>query len=206
MKDLGVELICAHSPQAKGRVERRHAVFQDRLVKEMRLRQISSMEQGNALLESLFLKDLNGRYALESKKQQDLHREVEAAVKLKEVLCVMEARTVGEDWCVRWKSRWLQIDKRHEGLLLAGKRVLVKELAAGELIVQYKGQRLVCQELSQRAIPMRKKQPVLNNRRWKPGADHPWSKESNDKQAARLAIASTARAQRDSTPTRKKAG
>src|SRR5581483_5150059 len=70
MKQLSVELICAHSPQAKGRVERRNAVFQDRLVKEMRLRKISSIEQANALLESLFLEDLNQRYAIDPKKQQ----------------------------------------------------------------------------------------------------------------------------------------
>jgi len=64
MKEQGVELILAHSPQAKGRGERRNAVFQDRLVKEMRLRKICDMAQGNALLESLFLDDLNRRYAV----------------------------------------------------------------------------------------------------------------------------------------------
>jgi len=64
MKQLSVELICAHSPQAKGRVERRNAVFQDRLVKEMRLRKIDSMDQGNGLLEKMFLADLNRRYAV----------------------------------------------------------------------------------------------------------------------------------------------
>ena len=56
MKELSVELICAHSPQAKGRVERRNAVFQDRLVKEMRLRSIRSMDQGNAFLEKCSLR------------------------------------------------------------------------------------------------------------------------------------------------------
>src|SRR6185437_9829798 len=125
MKQLSVELICAHSPQAKGRVERRNAVFQDRLVKEMRLRKISSIEQANALLEKMFLEDLNQRYSVDPKKQQDLHREVDAATKLDEVLCVQEQRVVGQDWCVRWKNRWLQIEKKHEGLRLANKRVLV---------------------------------------------------------------------------------
>lgn len=206
MKELGVELICAHSPQAKGRVERRNGVFQDRLVKEMRLRKICCIAQGNALLESVFLKDLNDRYAIGARKQQDLHREVEQAVNLQEVLCAAEQRVAGEDWCVRWKGRWLQIDKRHEGLLLAGKRVLVKELATGELIVQYKGQRLTCRELSQPAKPIRKNKPILNNRRWKPGADHPWSKANNDKQAARQATASAARAKKNSDLAIRKAG
>ena len=178
MKELSVELICAHSPQAKGRVERRNAVFQDRLVKEMRLRKISSIDQGNALLEGMFLADLNQRYAIDPKRQQDLHREVDGQTKLDEVLCVQEQRVVGEDWCVRWKNRWLQIQKRHEPLRLAGKRVLVKQKADGELILEYKAQRLTCRELTQQPAPVRIKKPVINNRRWKPAADHPWNKGS----------------------------
>jgi len=187
MKQLSVELICAHSPQAKGRVERRNAVFQDRLVKEMRLRKISSIEQANVLLEGLFLEDLNQRYAVDARQRQDLHREVDAQTKLEEVLCVQEQRVVGQDWCVRWKNRWLQIQKCHEGLRLAGKRLLVKQKADGQLIVEYKGQRLSCRELSQRPQPERKKKAVMNNRSWKPGADHPWSKPSSDSRSARRA-------------------
>lgn len=195
MKQLSVELICAHSPQAKGRVERRNAVFQDRLVKEMRLRKISSIDQANALLENLFLDDLNQRYAVDPKKQQDLHREVEAATRLDETLCVQEQRVVGQDWCVRWKNRWLQIEKKHEGLRLANKRVLVKQKANGELIVEYKGQRLSCQELSHRPKPTRRKKPVMNNRTWKPATNHPWRGPARETEPrGRLAPAAPARA------------
>jgi hypothetical protein len=196
MKQLSVELICAHSPQAKGRVERRNAVFQDRLVKEMRLRNISDMQQGNALLEREFLKDLNRRYAIDPKKQQDLHREVDGHTKLHEVLCMIEPRVVGADWCVRWRNRWLQIDKRHEDLNLAGKRVLVKQLADGKLIVEHNGERLMCCELTGPPAPLRRKKPVINNRRWKPSADHPWNKASAQRAdpRGRLAPAAPARA------------
>ena len=195
MKQLGVELILAHSPQAKGRVERRHAVFQDRLVKEMRLRRISSMDRANMLLEELFLEELNRRYAVDAKKRQDLHRAVDAGIKLDEVLCVQEGRVVGADWCVRWKNRWLQIDKRHEALSLPNKRVLVKQLADGGLIVEYKEQRLQCVELSRRPQPPRRKKSVINNRIWKPGADHPWNKlpASGSVPRGRLAPAAPAR-------------
>jgi len=175
MKQLSVELICAHSPQAKGRVERRNAVFQDRLVKEMRLRKIGSIEQANALLEK-FLDDLNRRYAVDAKKQEDLHREVDAQTRLDEVLCVQEQRVVGQDWCVRWKNRWMQIEKKHEGLRLANKRVLVKQKAGGELLVEYKQARLSCRELRRRPEPVKKKNPVINNRCWKPSTSHPWNR------------------------------
>jgi len=189
---LSVELICAHSPQAKGRVERRNAVFQDRLVKEMRLRNIRSMDQGNALLEKMFLEDLNRRYAVSARKQQDLHRAVDTQMKLEDVLCVQEARVVGQDWCVRWRNRWLQIERCHAALNLPGKRVLVRQRADGELIVEHKAGRLTSRELRQRPTPTGTKKLVVNNRKWRPGSDHPWNKESARRADPRVSLAPAA--------------
>jgi hypothetical protein len=192
LKQLGVELICAHSPQAKGRVERRNAVFQDRLVKEMRLRGISDLGQANDLLEELFLKDLNRRYAIAPAKSPDLHRAVEAAVVLAEVLCVQEHRVVGRDWCVRWQNRWLQIGREHAGLALAGKRVLVKQPGEGPLLVEHQGQRLVCQELASPPAPGKLRKVVVNNRRWKPAVDHPWKIGTARRAGPRVSLAPAA--------------
>jgi hypothetical protein len=177
MKELGVELICANSPQAKGRVERRNAVFQDRLVKEMRLRNLCDMTQGNTLLEKMFLADLNHRYAIEPASEQDLHRNLETGVALDEMLCVQEARVVGQDWCVRYKNRWLQIQPEHAPLKLPGKRVLIKQLGDGRLVLEYQGQRLEFSELAARPVSARSKRTIINNRRWKPAASHPWKSE-----------------------------
>lgn len=174
MKELGVELILAHSPQAKGRVERRHAVFQDRLVKELRLRNISDLKQANAFLEQTFLPELNRRYAVKARRPSDLHRPVPAGVILEEVLCVQEPRVVGQDWCVRWHNRWLQISPKHEALSLAGRRVRVKQRADGEVVMDYQGQRLEYQLLGSRPEPQAAKRTVINNRVWKPSARHPW--------------------------------
>ena len=170
MKQLDVELIGAHSPQAKGRVERRHAVFQDRLVKELRLRGISNMDQANA-----FLDDLNRRYAVKARKDQDLHRAVPAGLVLEEILCVQDERVVGNDWCVRWNNRWLQIDAAHATLNLPGRRVLVKHLADGRLIVEHQGTRLTVEELTSKPQPPKAKKPIVNNVRWTPGPHHPWN-------------------------------
>ena len=182
MKELGVELILAHSPQAKGRVERRNAVFQDRLVKEMRLRGIDDMGQANALLDEIFLADLNRRYAVKPADALDLHRETDPAMRLEEVLCVQEERVVGSDWCVRWNNRWLQIgpgDAGDAALRLPRRRVLVRELADGRLLLDYQGRRLGFTEVPARPTPPRTpktKRPVVNNRRYKPAADHPWNR------------------------------
>ena len=97
-------------------------------------------------------------------------------------------RVVGKDWCVRWRNRWLQIEKVHAGLNLANKRVRVKQRAGGELIVEHKGQRLTCRELNQRPTPARsRKKPAVNNRKWKPAANHPWNRESVTDGSARRA-------------------
>jgi hypothetical protein len=177
MKQLGVELIRAHSPQAKGRVERRNAVFQDRLVKEMRLRNIRDMQQANALLDGQFLDDLNRRYAMKAQDPKDLHRTLEAGVKLEEILCVQEQRVVGQDWCVRWKNRWLQIGPEHQSLHLPRRKVLIKHLADGRLLLEHKSRALSFQELGAKPAAVKTKRPIINNRRWKPGVKHPWNRE-----------------------------
>ena len=177
LRELGVELIRAHSPQAKGRVERRNGVFQDRLVKELRLRNISDLEQANALLEKLFLKELNGKYAIEPRHAADLHRPLPGDVVLEEILCVQEERVVGQDWCVRWRNQWLQIEGGKATAGLAGKRVTVKALADGSLRLACKGQRIGYRLLAARPVAAKSKPLIVNNKSWKPAADHPWNRD-----------------------------
>ncbi len=174
MKELGVKLIPAHSPQAKGRVERRHAVFQDRLVKEMRLRKISTIQGANALLDEMFLAEVNRRYAVKPANDRDLHRCVEKNMNLQNVLCVLEDRVVGNDNCVRWRNRWLQIDARHANLRLPKKKVTVRQRGDGSLIVEHQSQRLEIKELVSKPQASQARKQVINNRQWKPSARHPW--------------------------------
>ena len=206
MKELSVELIQAHSPQAKGRVERRNAVFQDRLVKEMRLRKIHSMEAANVFLEGKFLEDLNSRYAVNPRREQDLHRAPEPGQALEEVLCVQERRVVGRDWCVRWRNRWLQIDARHAALNLPGRPILIRHRADGELIVEHGGQRLTWRELNARPAGIEKKRAIVNNRTWKPGSAHPWNREWARRAAPPVSLASAAPTRDLQAVKRKKAG
>jgi hypothetical protein len=205
MKNLSVELIQAHSPQAKGRVERRNAVFQDRLVKDMRLRKINDLTSANILLEGKFLEELNDRFAVSPRQDDDLHRAVERGVALEEVLCVQEQRVVGEDWCVRWQNRWLQIDNVHGTLALPRRRVLVKHLADGRLIVEYKGAALSCRELAAKPAATKPKKPIVNNQKWKPETNHPWRGDPARRAAAAVSLAPAAPA-RDLQPRKKKAG
>jgi hypothetical protein len=174
MVDLDVELILAHSPQAKGRVERRNGLLQDRLVKEMRLRGIGSIEAANAYLDSDYLASLNTDYTVDPADPADGHRPIPADVRLDEILCEQEHRAVGQDWCVRWDNGYLQIDKRHESLDLAGKRVLVKQKRDRTLIVEHESVALTWAHVAARPDRIKPKAAIKNNKKWTPPAGHPW--------------------------------
>ena len=176
MRELNVELIPAYSPQAKGRVERRHGLFQDRLVKEMRLRGLSTLEAANAYLETTFLAFLNQRYTVLPRDPANGHRACPAEAKLALALSWQEPRTVAKDWTVRWRNRRLQIDARHTALGLPGRRVQVVERRDSTLVVIYNGRILSTREAPAQAAPAHR--PTLPTT-WPhpphtPAAHHPW--------------------------------
>ncbi len=121
MKTLGVRVILAGSPQAKGRVERRHQLLQDRLVKELQLEGIGDLETANRFLQEQFLPALNRRFEVPAAEACNLHRPVPKDLRLEEVLCWQERRVVGRDWTVAWRHRWLQLSRAHRRLDPAGR-------------------------------------------------------------------------------------
>ncbi|MCO5068962.1 MAG: ISNCY family transposase [Kiritimatiellae bacterium] len=176
MKQLGIEILLANSPQAKGRVERRNGVLQDRLVKAMRLEKISTLEEANRFLEKVFLPDLNRRFRVAAREREDLHRPVPRGLQLYEVLSLEEPRVVQNDWTVRWCNRRFQISAYHERLNLAGRTLIVRERLDGSMALVYRGERLrFCEiPLSKSSNPTKRapKTPV----KWKPPEDHPWKR------------------------------
>ena len=176
MKELDVELILAHSPQAKGRVERRHGVFQDRFVKALRLRKISTLDAGNHFLETEFLDELNEQFHVEARSKMNLHRSVPRRLKLEHVLCYQEERVVQNDGTVSWCNRILQLSQQRPKLRLARKRILVSELLDGTLRLTHQGRTLNWLELAtrpERAIRSRST-PAKPKPPYKPAANHPW--------------------------------
>jgi transposase len=102
---LGIEILPASSAQAKGRVERKHGVYQDRCVKEPRLTGIEDIEEGNQCLCG-FVESLNVKFAVEPRSSADFHRPVPQDMDLRTVFCREELRTVGNDRVVRYKNRF----------------------------------------------------------------------------------------------------
>jgi transposase len=176
MKQLGVGMIFAHSPQAKGRVERVNRTFQDRLVKELALLGITTIGQANAYLEKTFLSSLNELIQKTPASGINLHRSVPRHLALEDVLCPLQRRAVGQDWCVTYDQRILQIQKQHQPLALAGKKVEVLKRADGMLKLMHQGRPLVFVEQAGRPTRMPVEKPVsVPQVTQRPSPRHPWN-------------------------------
>jgi len=173
MEQLGVKLILARSPQAKGRVERMNGVLQDRLVKALRLAGISDLEEANRYLDKNFLPALNQRLERKPAQPTDVHQAVPGT--LDEILSWEEPRVVQRDWTVAWGGRWYQLDRQHEPLSLAGRKVIVRRLRDGREQIVYRGQKLHWRRLPARPVRARPEpRPLGPVRHSQPAADHPW--------------------------------
>lgn len=181
MKCLGVQVITANSPQAKGRVERVNRTFQDRLVKELKLLGIGGIQQANAYLEKTFLTSLNELISRIPAGGANLHRPLPRTVRLEDVLCHQEPRSVGQDWCVTYDNRILQILKKHQALALAGKRIEVLHRTDGTLRLMHQGRPLTFAEVAHRSqkVMVRKAIPASRTP-WRPGPAHPWNRRTVD--------------------------
>ncbi len=174
---LGIEIIAACSPQAKGRVERSHGVYQDRLVKQIALDELTSYEEVNTLLES-FDGGLNDRFAVEPASAIDSHRPVPEDLDLADVFVLEHVRTVNNDWTVRFENDWYQITGPKRSLPPAKDKVQVLRRLDGSLAIHYRGRPVDYELLPER--PQRQKprpsskKPGTQTEPWRPAADHPW--------------------------------
>ncbi len=175
MEQLGVELILANSPQAKGRVERMNGVLQDRLVKALRLEGIRDLPRANQYLSRTYLPEHNRKFQVQAASQADAHQALPG--RMNEILSWEEQRVVQRDWTVAYGGKWYQLDRQHEALSLAGKKVIVRRLRDGAVQLERGGVKLKWRELASR--PMREKPKAAATPKqaaveYKPGANHPW--------------------------------
>lgn len=171
MKELGVQVIHAHSPQAKGRVERLFGTLQDRLVKELRLANISSIEEANIFLQKYLLKH-NRRFAVKAAHAGDMHRKLPQGLDLKRVLCKKKERRVRNDYTVSHNGKLYQIMEAFEQ-----RTVMVEERLNGKMEIMLGDRTLPYIEIKERPEKERKTQSLIRKR---PSiavpADHPYRK------------------------------
>jgi len=170
--ELGVTILHAHSPQAKGRVERLFRTFQDRVIKEWRLARIRTIPAANAFLET-YLPRYNQRFRVAPAAAADLHRPCPGPTVLAQALCRKTPRTVQPDGTVVCERQWFQVDEPHYP-----KRVVLEEHLDGSRHLTVEGRRLRYHLLPARpARAAAPRQPPKPPRMPSPpSADHPWKR------------------------------
>jgi transposase len=180
---LGIKIIPASSPQAKGRIERNHGTHQDRLVKKLRRKKIVDVASANAFLDTEYWADHNRRFAQAPASTDDFHLAVPRGVSLDQVFRLEEKRTVSNDWVVRYDNRLFQLE-RQSHRPPARSTVLVYESRDGRIEIRYRNRVMRWTEvttLTGAAAPVRPQSRVPAARREArrirpriPCADHPW--------------------------------
>jgi len=171
LKELGVEVIHANSPQAKGRIERLFGTLQDRLVKEMRLREIRTIAEANRFLEE-YLPIYNSRFAVCPKGKDNLHRPVGRGVDLNGILCMKTERTLRNDFTVAHNNKFYQVEDH-----ISTPKVVVQDRLDGSIRITYKNRALRFMEISERPKPVKSPPIVVRVRKSStPEANHPWRK------------------------------
>ena len=178
MQTIGTELVTAHSPEAKGRVERLFQTLQDRLVKKMRLANINTPKDGNRFLKDIFIPKFNQRFSVESAKHGNVHRSLlkEEKAKLNHIFSIHETRSVNNDFTVQFKNNWYQLSEIQPTTVRPREKVLMETWLNGSLHITLKRYELACFLLPEKP-KKRSRQPVaLTNHRlnFKPPSDHPW--------------------------------
>lgn len=185
MRQMGIKLIYAHTPQAKGRVERANQTLQDRLVKEMRLAGISSMAEGNAYLPS-FISAFNRKFAVKPRDSANLHRPLTQQDNLDDIFTIQSTRVLSKNLTCQYRNMLYQVQTNRPSYAMRHARVLVREDREGQVTLEYRGKKLAYSTLEKQP-----KSEIVDTKRinlvvdriktkqapavpYKPASNHPW--------------------------------
>ena len=173
--ELGVEVIHAYSPQAKGRVERLFGTLQDRLVKEMRLRGIKTKDEANGFLKE-YLPKHNRKFGVKAANKTDAHVRLPRGLNLDKYLCVKTGRTVRNDNTVAYNGKLYQVQEK-----VKAKKVSVEERLNGSLHIMSETKSLKYKEITERPEKEEAKKPTGPRKPYVPPKDHPWRRWQSHK-------------------------
>ncbi|HEX6747087.1 MAG TPA: ISNCY family transposase [Longimicrobium sp.] len=181
---LDIELILALSPQAKGRVERLFQTLQDRLIKELRLAGVCSLDGANRFLEDVFLPWWEERFTMAAAVPVDAHRALPPDADLERLFAHTEQRVIARDFTIRYKRRCLQIGPAEALPSMPGSTLTIEQRLDGSLCFRWRERYLQLTEFvpdpsaaSPRATPPREKRDQTTSKPNKPAPDHPWRKQ-----------------------------
>ena len=172
LKDLGVDVIHANSPQAKGRIERLFQTFQDRLIKEMRLRSIKTIKEANSFL-AHYLPVFNRRFAISPIETTDFHRNLPEHMDLDRIFSIKTPRALRNDFTIAYNNKLYQILDT-----INTEKVTVEERIDGRLFISHKDKNLNYKEIIQK--PVKKSSEKIYTFKpktiWRPPMDHPYKR------------------------------
>lgn len=175
-QDLGIKIIHAYSPQAKGRAERLFKTLQDRLIKEIRLAGVSTIEEANKFVEETFIPRFNAKFSVIPQKKRNLHKSLTKfeSQNLDRIFSAYDTRVVGNDFTVKFDKEYYQLSKKQSALVLRKDKVQIEQRINGRIFISLRNKYLNYTLLPAR--PEKVKAPVKARQPWKPPADHPWRK------------------------------
>ncbi len=157
---LNIKIIKAYSAQAKGRVERKHGVFQDRFVKELQLKNIKTIEEANVYLERSFLDNINKKFSIVPRDSKDCHREAKQYGDLEQIFCWEYKRTVKNDWTLQFKNKHYQVGKTQPVLVKPEQRITVHEHLNSTISLWLTGQSISFNLIENYVKPLPKPKPA----------------------------------------------
>lgn len=170
LKELGVDIIYARSPQAKGRIERSFETHQDRLVKELRLVGIDNIKDANKFLHSYYWPKHNRKFAVKAKDKVDVHMEVPKGIDLNRVFSIKNRASLRNDFTVQYEKKFYQILEP-----IRAEKVVIEERLNGKIYVYHKDKQLKYKVIAKK--PQEKKRIKVARRRKKvyiPPKEHPF--------------------------------
>jgi hypothetical protein len=182
-KELGIETICAHSPQAKGRVERNNQTQQDRLVKELRLTGINTIDEANEFLDNVYWDAYNDKFAVSPESPKDAHRELLQEHVLKKILSCKKQGTLSKNLEVQCDNVIYQIVLKNASRRLQRAKVTIIKGIDGEVCIEYNGMDLPFkilsgQEMCGKEVNSKEIDTFFNEKKTrKVPYDHPWNKQ-----------------------------
>lgn len=171
LDELSVEVIHANSPQAKGRVERSFRTHQDRLIKEMRLKSISSAKEANRFLDCYYIPKHNRKFSIPAQNKTNLHRPLPDNLDLDKILCIKQEASLRNDFTVAYAKKLYQVLEP-----TVAKKVIVEERINGAMLITYKGKPLKYKQIDKRPLKIKPEKRYASKLRkvYIPPKDHPY--------------------------------
>lgn len=184
MEELDIKVISAHSPEAKGRVERGFRTHQDRLVKELRLAKKKTRAEMNLFLEAVYIPKHNSLFSRQPRDPEDAHRPLtdEQRKKLPSIFSKQFKRIVKNDFTIQWNGRWFQLLNHQSTTVYKRDEVMIEERLDDSIHIRHTRNEavyLIYEELLNRPKQVRRPPTVLERRNTahKPALDHPWRRK-----------------------------